>query len=103
MRKKINSIVFQAIDLLNEQNSQDNLELIKKSESTKLYGAGSTLDSLGLVNLIVLIEQIIEDSLDITVTLADERAMSQKHSPFRTISSLIDYIDLLVKENVNAE
>jgi len=99
MREKIISIVSQAIDLVNEQNALD--ELIEKSESTKLFGRGSTLDSLDLVNLIVLIEQIIEDSIDVTVSLADERAMSQKRSPFSTINSLIDYIEILVGENLN--
>ena len=95
MRKKIISIVFQAIDLVNEQNDQD--ELIEKSETTSLYGSDSKLDSLGLINLIVSVEQIIEEVFDITITLADERAMSQKNSPFRTIGSLTNYIEILLE------
>ena len=96
MRKKIISIVFQAIDTINKQNEQD--ELIEKSETIELYGSKSKLDSLGLVNLIVTVEQNIEDEFDIAITLADERAMSQKYSPFRTIGSLVEYIEMLLKE-----
>ena len=99
MRKKIISIVFQAIDIINKQNEQD--ELIEKFEITTLYGSKSKLDSLGLVNLIVTVEQNIEDEFDVNITIADERAMSQKHSPFRTIESLADYIEMLLKEELN--
>ena len=52
-----------------------------------------------LVRLIVIIEQNIEDEFDISLTIADERAMSQKQSPFRTIGTLVDYIDILLKES----
>ena len=68
---------------------------------TRLFGGNSKLDSLGLVNLIVAVEQNIEDEFDITITLADERSMSQKHSPFRTVGSLVDYIEMLLKEKLN--
>ena len=99
MRKKIISIVFQAIDTINKQNEQD--ELIEKSETIELYGSKSKLDSLGLVNLIVTVEQNIEDEFDVNITIADERAMSQIHSPFRTIGSLADHIEMLLKEELN--
>ena len=72
-----------------------------KSLETKLIGGNNKLDSLGLINLIVALEQNIEDEFDISLTLADERAMSKKHSPFRTIGSLADYIEILLKEELN--
>jgi acyl carrier protein len=65
-------------------------------ESTYLIGSGSLLDSLGLVTLIVDLEQRLENEYGISLTLADERAMSQKNSPFRTVRSLADYICLLI-------
>ena len=64
-------------------------------------GQGSKLDSLGLINLIVAVEQNVEDKFDITITLADERAMSQEISPFRTVGSLADYIEMILVENKN--
>jgi hypothetical protein len=34
----------------------------------------------------------------VEITLADEKALSQKESPFRTIGTLIDYIAQVVKD-----
>jgi acyl carrier protein len=73
-------------------------EQLKKSEDTELFGRLGKLDSLGLVNLIVAVEGTIQEQLDCHVTLANERAMSRKSSPFRTIGSLVDYIDELLEE-----
>jgi acyl carrier protein len=67
-------------------------------ESTYLFGSGAFLDSLGLVTLIVDLEQRLEDEYGLSLTLADERAMSQKNSPFRTVRALADHIRLLVEE-----
>ena len=65
---------------------------------THLLGSSAVLDSLGLVRLILEVEQRLVDTLDIEVTLADERAMSQQRSPFRTVGTLADYIEMLVEE-----
>ena len=67
-------------------------------ESTLLIGRNAVLDSLGLVRLIMDVEQRLQVERDITVTLVDERAMSQKHSPFRSVQTLVDYVCMLVKE-----
>jgi acyl carrier protein len=64
----------------------------------RLYGKDGALDSLGVVNLIVAVEEAVEDELGELITLADERAMSQKRSPFRSIETLVDYIAILVDE-----
>lgn len=72
-------------------------------EETRLIGQGAILDSLGLVSLIVEVEQRLSDELGIHLILADERAMSQKRSPFRSIGALADYIyDLMVGQAPHA-
>ncbi len=68
------------------------------SEGTFLIGQGAVLDSLGLVNLVLEVEQRLEAEHDLTLVLADERAMSQKHSPFRSVGTLTDYICRLAAE-----
>ena len=60
-------------------------------EDTVLFGSGGVLDSMGLVTLIIAVEQAIEDNLDKIVALADEKAMSQQNSPYRSVASLADY------------
>ena len=99
MKEKIQQSIYNSIDSLNAQLPNEGH--IEKSNNTALFGSGSKLDSLGLINLIVTVEQNIEDEFDVTITLADEKAMSQKHSPFRTIGSLIDYTQILLEEKLN--
>jgi acyl carrier protein len=66
---------------------------------TRLFGAQGMFDSIGLVSLIVEIEQAVSELTGKAVTLADDRAMSQKHSPFRNIGTLADYALALVHES----
>ena len=96
-RKTIENLIINAVKEINEQLPQE--QQLDPSAKTVLFGKDGKLDSLGLVNLLVTIEQNIEDVFDVSITIADERAMSQKRSPFRTIGTLADYIDMLLKEN----
>jgi len=97
--KKVQKAIFSAVEEINTQLTHE--EKLEINEDSVLYGSKGKLDSLGLINLIVTVEQNIEDDFDITITLADERAMSQEHSPFRTIKTLTDYIEILLEEKLN--
>jgi len=66
--------------------------------NTPVMGSESPFDSIDLVTFIVELEQMIEDDWSFSVTLADDRAMSQTLSPFKTIGTISDYIELLIKE-----
>jgi acyl carrier protein len=88
-REKVLQAIYGAVDELNDTLPAE--RKLAKTPETVLFGKGGKLDSLGLVNLIVATEQRIEEAFGVAVTLADERAMSQQHSPFRTIGSLADY------------
>ena len=92
----IQTLIFESMKMLNEQ-FPDEKQLELKSD-TILFGKGAKLDSLGLVNLIVLVEENTLDKLGKAITLADERAMSQKSSPFRTVQSLSEYMMKLLSE-----
>ena len=99
MKEKILQLIYEVIDIINTQLPiEDNIE---KHDTTVLFGSGSKLDSIGLINLIVAVEQNIEDEFDVTITLADERAMSQETSPFRNVGTLTDYIEILLGEKLN--
>ena len=65
-------------------------------EATCLIGEQAVLSSLGLVSLVVELEQTIEEQYGVALTLADERALSQRHSPFRSVGSLADYVCTLL-------
>ena len=78
---------------------KNNKALINCNEHTSLYSPKGYLDSLTLVFLISEIEEEIENRYKTIITLADEKAMSQKISPFRSVNSLVNYIFKLLKEN----
>jgi acetyltransferase-like isoleucine patch superfamily enzyme/acyl carrier protein len=91
---RVAAAIYRAIDWINGELPPDR-QLIKAPQ-TRLVGSQSVLDSMQLVNLIVAIEREVEDTFGGAVTLADERALSMKASPFRSIQSLADYIGTLV-------
>lgn len=71
---------------------EQGLELAEAlSRDTRLFGQNGLLDSLALVSLVIAVEQGIEEKYGVRVELADDKALSQKHSPYRSIATLSDY------------
>lgn len=95
----LEDVLFPAVDEARASiESAKNLE--KKPDAT-LFGADG-LDSLGLVSFVVLAEEKVDDLTDIEVTLASEKAMSRRNSPFLTLQTLADYIqECLLEEGYN--
>jgi acyl carrier protein len=60
---------------------------------TPLYGGDSELDSLSLVLLVSAIEETVHDRFGLDVVLASESAMSMRHSPYRTVGTLVRFIE----------
>lgn len=93
-RDQVLGLIYDAIDELNGTLKPD--RKLDKTPDTQLFGESGKLDSFGLVALIVGVELRLGDSFGVPVTLADERAMSQRNSPFRSVGTLADYsVDLL--------
>lgn len=93
-RAQLKQLLYQAIAEYAEE-SGDELEI---QDETRLLGKGSSLDSLGLVMIISAFEASINDTFDLNVVLADDRAMSMEKSPFATVLRLVDYAQTLVAE-----
>ena len=89
-KNKIDHIITEAIAEINSNLPKDKQFLISKE--TPLFGENANIDSLGFVNLLVNIEYNIEDEFNLSITIADEQAMSQKNSPFKTLGTLSDYV-----------
>jgi acyl carrier protein len=84
-------VIYSAVDDLNE--ILDPEERLSKSPDEVLIGKDARLDSLGLVNLIVLVEERIQQRFNVSITLVDERALSQSNSPFQTLGTLADFVE----------
>ena len=68
------------------------------TEETVLVGTDAVLDSLGVVQLIVEVEQRVESEHGVSVTLANDKAMSARNSPFRTVAVLTDHVIATAQE-----
>jgi acyl carrier protein len=98
-RSEILDVVLDAMRGLNMARPAD--EQLAVSETAAIFGAGSPLDSLGLVALLMDIEEGFRERGQ-AVLLSDERAMSQSRSPFRNVPRLVEYISGLFGEGTTA-
>jgi acyl carrier protein len=91
---QILSLVYDSIQTINElRDEPDKLAL---SEDTLLTGRASKLDSLGLVNLVVSIEERFNERFGVEIVLTDERVMMQGENVFENVKTLADYIASVV-------
>lgn len=97
MEEKIQNIIMQA--LKNLADELENPELENPNVQTKIYGNEGNLDSLALVSFITDVEEMIDLEFNTNITLADEKAMSSRNSPFKDVETLAQYIQNLLQEN----
>ena len=91
--------IYRAVDCINAELPPD--RQLGRTQDTRLMGPKSVLDSLHLVSFLITVEREVEDAIGVALTLANERALSMKESPFRTIESLASYIKTLINEVEN--
>ena len=96
VRDDLVKIILQALEELKKTLNKG--ELLKISPETRLYGRGSDVDSLGLVQLLIDVEERVSGRYGFPVVLTDERALSQQDSPFRNVEGLADYLARLILE-----
>ena len=90
-KNEILAVIVETIESYNKLTTEPKIEF-SSSGSALLFDSKSALDSLGLVTLILNIEDKLSEKFSLNLTLADDRAMSQKNSPFRSTESLTEYI-----------
>ncbi|EAJ8747140.1 MULTISPECIES: hypothetical protein [Campylobacter] len=95
MQEKIQKLIINS--LKNLADELENEELKNPTQNTKIYGIEGLLDSLALVSLITDLEESLAIELDIEITLADEKTMSLRNSPFKDVQTLAQYIASQIK------
>lgn len=98
--EQIYRVIFNAIEEINCLLPDESR--LDKKNNTVLYGQKSKLDSLGLVNLIVEVEQKMQDELGVSINLTDEKALSQSNSPFYSVDTLCKYIFNHLNEQITS-
>jgi len=81
--------------LATQANQTDTGEI---GEDLPLIGSRSPLDSMAFVMLTAGIEQRLSEKHDLAVTIVNEKAMSMRNSPFRTVGTLTDYVFTLTQD-----
>lgn len=87
---EVRAVVLDCIVRLNELREGDSK--LATGGDAPLFGDGSPLDSMGLVTLTMDVEDALADQ-GVEVSLSDSRAMSRKQSPFRTVATLVQFIE----------
>lgn len=90
------SIVLRVVEQANL--ARVTTQRLEVSPTAPLFGPASPLDSLGLVALLIDIEEAF-DRAGFPLTLSDERALSQTRSPFRDVPALVSYLSTLTRES----
>jgi acyl carrier protein len=83
--------VYEAIDAVNPQLPASR-RLIKSTE-TVIVGPSGSLDSLGIVNFVLALEERVGDVLGAPVQLLDETALIDEQGSFRTVDTLTRLIE----------
>ena len=97
MKAKVLDCIYAAVDEVNED--REDLPPLTKEPGTPIHGAESGLDSLGLINFVVALEEELENRFGMTIVLSDDQALLAEPSPFRTIGSLSEYIELRIEKS----
>ena len=97
MNRSVKSIIEETLrSFVNEEEIE---LLIEINEDTRLFGSSGLFSSIQLVSFITELEENLEDYLDVELTLADEKAMSRRTSPFSIMKYLTSYVEEKIKED----
>lgn len=90
---KVEQIAQQIVSALEELNQQLPAEArIEPSPSAALLAPAGKLDSLGLVNLILLVEERMARELSAEISLTEDQTLAQPEVVFRDVQSLANHI-----------
>lgn len=98
MKKKVISIIMESLREVNATLDAPDPAFKKLNVDTQIFGDRGLLDSLGLVTLTSIVESRVSKEFNQEIVIVTEKAMSRKSSPFRSIQSLADFIEKLLKE-----
>jgi hypothetical protein len=73
-------------------------ESVTYRDDLVLWGRNGLFDSMTLVSFVSSVETMISDTLHKDIMIVSEKAFSQKHSPFKTMERLGNFIEELLNE-----
>ena len=98
----MNTVEETVLSVIKEIGEEQGNEALQAPNATTML-FGRNLDSLGTILLVTELEEEIFDVFGLQISLADERAMSQKTSPFRSVKTLVKYVETIINEQKSLE
>jgi len=89
--EKVRTSLYQAIDEVNRLLPK--ATQLAKQEDTVLFGEGSPLDSVNLINLLVSFEDSLEKNLNRSVGLTTDQVILEDGRPLHSVRTLVTYVD----------
>jgi hypothetical protein len=71
---------------------------IERNVSSCIFGEGSPMDSLRLVEFVLGVEKKVRETRGKTIHILSGKVMSREHSPFRSIGDFADFVLELIGE-----
>jgi hypothetical protein len=99
IEERVRQAVFGVLDELNEQLPAR--QRLAKVDTTVLAGEQTGLDSLGLVNLMALLEQRIERDFQTAVNLMDAELVDEASTHLADVRSLTRYLASVLVERAD--
>jgi len=87
--EKTKKIVINSLKSVLKDN---NIKNITVTEETEIFGTKSIIDSLQLINLIVIIEEEVYEITGEEIIIVDDAAVIVGNSPFKTVQSLTSFV-----------
>ena len=88
-------ILYETIDVVNQQLPP--ARRLRKAPETVIVGASGSLDSLGIVNFIVTLEEKAGEVLGAPVQLLDEAMLVDQSGPLRSVDTLTSYLAAMAR------
>ena len=82
--------IYAALDVVNSQLPPS--RRLSRTPDTVLVGIGGALDSLGIVNFVLALEEKLGDAIGRPVALLDPEILGAEQGPFRTVATVADHV-----------
>ena len=99
LQDKVRNILLEGIDLVNEEREPDNM--VGKNNAEPLFGSKSKLGSLGLVNLLLHVEETIEDEFGVQLPLTDDTDLFSSDGPLENLNRFVQHITRTLHEQLS--
>ena len=98
LRARVAGVLLDSVAELNSQLSP--AQRLPQSLDAPLTGSEGRLDSLGLINFIVIAEQKLEEEFGRRICLTDENIVGAQAAAFATLGTLAEYLVLSVDGSI---